>query len=77
MRISNEEVTKLARRAAAHVAADVEAVEVNAQVFEKLMWELLLLRTRAEKPSVGPTPIAQVSHATKTCPGTIRAMGNR
>lgn len=45
-RMTNEEVLKMARRAAAHVAAGVEAIEMNADAFQKLMWEILLLRKR-------------------------------
>lgn len=45
-RMTNEEVLKMARKAAAHTAAGVEGVEIFAPALEKAMWELLLLRKR-------------------------------
>lgn len=104
-RMTNEEILKMARRAAAHVAAGVEAIEMNATRFEKLMWEVLLLRKReaeaakstaekfpnATKLLEGPIPqhidpaaertqaisTGYMDMATRTCPGTIKAMRER
>jgi hypothetical protein len=76
MKMTNEDITKLARRAAAHSAAGVEGMEINSQAMEKLMWELLLLRKRQENQAFTNDlpPDVSSSYATKTCPGTIRAM---
>lgn len=49
MRLTDDEVVKLARRAAAHTAAGVEEVEIFAPVFEKAMWELILLRKQVAR----------------------------
>jgi hypothetical protein len=101
-RMTNEQVLKMARRAAAHVAAGVEAVEMNAATFEKLMWEVLLLRKRetdraastAEKfpsatqvlegtipqhiePEHDRTQVIGSNYASRTCPGTIKAVRER
>lgn len=95
-RMTNEEVLKMARRAAAHVAAGVEAIEMNADAFQKLMWEVLLLRKRetdreqAEKfpaatrlldgnipQHIDPASERVQAIATRTCPGTIKALRER
>jgi hypothetical protein len=67
MKLSNEDVTRLARRAEAHVEAGVEAMEISSEAMAKLMWELLFQRQRATS--------AVVQGSDKTNPGTIRALG--
>lgn len=77
MKFTDQDVIKLARRAAAHVGAGVESMEISAAAMEKLMWELVLLRKRQESASFSidlPVNTSEPDHATQTCPGTLRAM---
>jgi hypothetical protein len=51
-RLTDEEITKLARRAAAHTEAGVEEASIYAPALETICWELLLLRRRSLKEDI-------------------------
>lgn len=78
MKTTNEQITKLARQSAARIAAGTVSIEVDAEVLEKMAWELLLLRKRAELKAesidLETDRLSYSGDPAATRPGTLRAM---